>query len=102
MYTNQARQSANTLFQTAIDLFDEDAAITREYHTIRNGKWNHFMDQPHIGKTYWQQNMLNQLPPLGRVQQSESTLPGPMRIAVEGSMGVWPGDALYQCPSGYK
>lgn len=58
------------------------------------------MDQPHIGQWGWQQNMINTLPALNWVQGSESTLPGPMRIAVEGSMGVWPGDALYQCAQG--
>lgn len=30
----QARQSTNTLAQKAIDLFQEDAKITREYHEL--------------------------------------------------------------------
>lgn len=34
MHAVQARQSTNTLAQNAIDLFNEDAAITREYHQI--------------------------------------------------------------------
>ena len=33
------------------------------YNTIMsNGKWNHMMDQTHIGYTYWQQPEKNAMP----------------------------------------
>lgn len=52
------------------------------------------MDQPHLGQWGWQQNMINTLPAINYVQSTESTLPGPLRVSVQGSLGVWPGDAL--------
>ncbi|WP_207494775.1 glycosyl hydrolase 115 family protein [Aridibaculum aurantiacum] len=39
-----------------------DSLITRQYHTINNGKWNHMMSQTHIGYTYWQQPPFNSMP----------------------------------------
>ena len=35
--------------------FSRDAALTADYHGIGGGKWNHLMDQIHIGYTSWQQ-----------------------------------------------
>jgi hypothetical protein len=42
--------------------FLEDSLITLEYHGIAGGKWNHMMDQTHIGYTYWQQPEVNKMP----------------------------------------
>ena len=42
--------------------FEKDSLISRHYHTIANGKWNHMMDQTHIGYTYWQQPPVNRMP----------------------------------------
>ncbi|CDZ98254.1 hypothetical protein [Phaffia rhodozyma] len=50
----QAHMSTNTKAQDVLNLFREDAAITREYHSVSNGKWDHMMDQTHLGSYYWQ------------------------------------------------
>ena len=45
-------------------LFDKDSLLSLEYN-LRNrpdGKWNHMMDQTHIGYTYWQEPRHNNMP----------------------------------------
>ena len=38
---------------------------SKYYNTIMSdGKWNHMMDQTHIGYTYWQQPEKNSMPEL--------------------------------------
>ena len=45
----------------------QDAAITRDYNeTLAGGKWNHMMDQTHIGYTYWKQPVRNAMPAVQR------------------------------------
>jgi len=41
---------ANAYADKAEKLFANDAAISAKYNTLLDGKWNHMMDQPHIGK----------------------------------------------------
>lgn len=43
-------------------LYKNDSLISVQYNQLNNGKWNHMMDQTHIGYTYWQQPMLNKMP----------------------------------------
>ena len=33
--------------------YDRDADFTKRYHSLADGKWNHMMDQIHIGYTSW-------------------------------------------------
>ena len=53
LYAKQKRTSTNVMGLQVLSLFAQDAAITQRFHTILNGKWNHMMDQPHIGYTTW-------------------------------------------------
>ena len=53
LYAAQRRTSANALANEALRLFSEDHMLTREYHSILDGKWNHMMDQTHLGYSYW-------------------------------------------------
>jgi Glycosyl hydrolase family 115/Gylcosyl hydrolase family 115 C-terminal domain len=46
---------ANEYAYKAKQLYANDSLISLQYHRINNGKWNHIMDQTHIGYTYWQQ-----------------------------------------------
>ena len=46
----------------AKQLYRNDSLIAVQYHSIQNGKWNHMMDQTHIGYTYWQQPPVNKMP----------------------------------------
>ncbi|MBN2102407.1 glycosyl hydrolase 115 family protein [bacterium] len=98
LYAKQGRVAANDMAEKAKALFEKDSVITHYYnHVLAGGKWNHMMDQTHIGYTYWQQPDKDVLPKLETVQP----LPGAdMGVAVEGSDNWWPGaDNRAQLPA---
>lgn len=97
LYGSQARLSTNALADQVQQLFEQDYDLEAEYHTLLDGKWDHIMDQTHVGYAYWQQPMQNTMPMITRVPAKKQALPGPMRIALEGSMGAWPGDDMFDC-----
>ncbi len=53
---------ANDYADNVKNLFIEDSLLTTRYHQFNNGKWNHIMDQTHIGYTYWQQPEHQRMP----------------------------------------
>lgn len=53
LYASQRRTSANLLATQALQLFQQDHALTLQYHNLLNGKWNHILDQTHLGYNYW-------------------------------------------------
>jgi len=56
-------KAANDFAEKAKRLYVNDSLISLAYNTkIANGKWNHMMDQTHIGYTYWQQPTANKMP----------------------------------------
>jgi hypothetical protein len=58
--TNQP--TTNTLAEKAKALYAKDTEIKDRYHALAGGKWNHMMDQTHIGYTYWQQPNADKMP----------------------------------------
>lgn len=79
-YAQQGRASTNDLADRARKLFDRDAAISKFYNTeLAGGKWNHMMDQTHIGYTYWQEPPRNVMP---RVDVLQVPVPAEMGVAV--------------------
>jgi glycosyl hydrolase family 115 (putative glucuronidase)/glycosyl hydrolase family 115 len=89
LYAGQGRASANDLATQARALFQADADLSSYYnHTLANGKWDHMMDQTHIGYTSWRDPPTNVLPSLSEI---EVPVPAALGIAVEGSSAVWPG-----------
>ncbi|KAK5221046.1 hypothetical protein LTR72_006604 [Exophiala xenobiotica] len=95
LYEEQGRTSTNALAQTVLNSFAQDHALTQRYHQLLNGKWNHMMDQTHLGYYYWQQPMRNSLPPLGYVQQQEISVAGQLGVTCDGNNGTVPGDDMY-------
>jgi hypothetical protein len=88
LYAEQGRASANDLAAQVRALFKADQDQSDYYnHTLLNGKWNHMMDQTHIGYTYWQQPPKNSMPKVKELQIPE---PAEMGIAIEGSRSAWP------------
>lgn len=87
LYSAQGRKTTNALAQKARTLFAEDAAMTERYHTLNQGKWNHMMDQNHLGYTEWQQPPRNAMPAVSELQLPERAELG---VAVEGSPIAWP------------
>jgi hypothetical protein len=83
LYATQGRVSANDLATRARTLFEADAALSSQYnHQLARGKWDHMMDQTHIGYTFWNQPPLNAMPSVSEVQPAAGARMG---IAVEGS-----------------
>jgi Glycosyl hydrolase family 115/Gylcosyl hydrolase family 115 C-terminal domain len=60
-YKNRLAE-ANGYADKVKQLYMNDSLITLQYHKINNGKWNHMMDQTHIGYTYWQQPTFQKMP----------------------------------------
>ncbi len=87
LYALQGRASTNDLASQVRTLFQADADLSAEYnHKLAGGKWNHMMDQTHLGYTSWQEPPKNVLPEVREVQ----VLKGPrMNVAVEGSVLPW-------------
>ena len=67
LYARQGRTSANFWADETRRLFTEDAALSAKYNQMLDGKWNHMMDQTHIGYTYWQQPPANAMPAVRQV-----------------------------------
>src|SRR5437016_7921825 len=89
LYATQGRASANDLAAEAKQLFQADADLSSYYnHGLAHGKWNHMMDQTHIGYTYWNQPPVNVMP---KIEQIEISAAPWMGVAVEGSSLAWPG-----------
>jgi hypothetical protein len=53
LYPSQGRVTAATQGQIAVSAFAQDSALATTYHKLLAGKWDHMMDQTHIGYTYW-------------------------------------------------
>ncbi len=87
LYAKQGRAATNDMADRTRALFRDDAALTRRYHAINGGKWNHMMAQTHLGYTYWQQPPRNVMPAVSEVQVPKA---GELGVAVEGSEGAWP------------
>lgn len=74
MYAGLRAAKANEYADKVKQLYTRDSLITMEYHALGNGKWNHMMDQTHIGYTYWQQPRNNRMPAVNYVP-ADSILP---------------------------
>ncbi len=91
LYAAQGRASANDQAAAVKQLFQADAALADQYnHTLAGGKWNHMMDQTHIGYTGWQQPSKNVMP---KVMEIPVLTNAAMGVAIEGSTDAWPGAA---------
>jgi hypothetical protein len=88
LYAQQGRASANDWARRVAELFKADADLMDDYnHRLGNGRWNHFMDQVHIGYTTWQDPPRNVMP---RVREVTLAAEPAMGVAVEGSPQAWP------------
>ncbi len=90
LHAAQGRADTNQLTDRVDTLFTRDSELTAQYHAIGHGRWNHFMDQTHIGYTNWQQPDVNVKPIVQRIDIPQSAELG---IAVEGDTHAWPGTA---------
>lgn len=89
LYASQGRAATNDMADKVQELFDADARLMKHYNeTFAGGKWNHFMDQVHIGYTIWQDPRQNIMPKVRRIEVPKAASMG---VAIEGSASAWPG-----------
>ncbi|MES1157405.1 MAG: glycosyl hydrolase 115 family protein [Alphaproteobacteria bacterium] len=86
LYAGQGRSSASYWGERTRALFAHDAELTAQYHALGGGRWNHQMDQTHIGYTSWQQPDQNVMP---AIVQPVSTSLG-WGLAIENTAAIWP------------
>jgi hypothetical protein len=90
LYAQQGRANTNALAEKAQQLFVNDSVITDHYNRVMaGGKWNHMMDQTHIGYTYWQQPDRNAMPEVKKIEIPSAAEIG---VAIEGSEKWWPAE----------
>jgi hypothetical protein len=88
LFIRQGRASANDEAQLVHKLFARDQELSDYYnHQLLGGKWEHMMDQVHIGYTSWESPKENILPAV-----ESRSVPDEARfgVAVEGSEKAWP------------
>jgi hypothetical protein len=108
-YAIQARTSANIYAWQAIHAFHQDANLTQMFHSMLDGKWDHMLDQTHINFLMHHEPLRDTLPPISMVQPNQPSrigiplkerttgLTAYVRVTVEGSLGSWPGENMYNC-----
>ena len=91
LHARQGRASANDRAAETRALFQEDTALMDHFNrALAGGKWDHFMDQPHLGYTTWRDPPRNSLDAIKLVELAVPDAAA-MGVAVEGSDAVWPG-----------
>ncbi len=84
LYAAEGRASTNALADETRALFAEDAVIRHRYnHEIAGGKWDHMMDQTHLGYTWWQEPPVNVMPAVSEIQLWPDAR---MSVLAEGTM----------------
>jgi len=93
LYGKQKRASTNDMAAQTRALFQADTTLMNYYNKeYANGRWNHFMDQTHLGYTSWMPPKKNSLAgiKLTEIQAPDSALLG---VTVEGTEASWPGSS---------
>ncbi|KAH8587447.1 hypothetical protein B0O99DRAFT_526729 [Bisporella sp. PMI_857] len=91
-YARQHRTSTNALASQVVAAFAADASISARYNGLLNGKWNHMMDQVHLGYTSWNDPAANTMPSVSYVSSSTVPTAGIMGVSIQGSDTSVPGD----------
>ena len=92
-------ESANKYADKVKELYINDSLITVAYHKLGNGKWNHMMDQKHIGYTSWQEPRFQRMPEVKYVPK-DSIQTEPTTAIVTPMKATYPKNLNY--PSFYE
>ena len=91
LYAAQGRASASAKAAATRRLFDADTAMMGHFNRdLAGGKWNHFMDQAHLGYVDWADPPENSLRAIPLVDPPVPPVAS-LGVAVEGSRASWPG-----------
>lgn len=95
LYSTQSRNMVNGYASHVRDQFYADDDWRKSWDALENGRWEHFMDQPHLGYQYWQNPMRNAMPAVAENLPTELAMSGLLGISIDGSRGAVPGDGWY-------
>jgi hypothetical protein len=92
MYAGQGRASANKMASLVKEHYVKDSLLSHYYnHELKQGKWNHMMDQTHVNYTSWRGPDVECLPETIHLDLKKEAQMG---IAIEGSGTCWPNDSI--------
>ncbi|WRT68552.1 uncharacterized protein IL334_005529 [Kwoniella shivajii] len=112
LYAAQGRNSANIYAKQATEAFFHDSELTESFHSMLDRKWDHMLDQTHIGWNSWLEPIKDIMPPVSFVNPSSYAregIPIPelgygvitnIRVTYENSRGSWPGNTAFNCAKG--
>jgi hypothetical protein len=91
LYALQNRASTNDWAARTQELFRTDTSMMGYFNReFAGGKWNHFMDQPHLGYISWRDPPVNSLQHITLSRYDPGEMSG-MGVSIEGSEKAWPG-----------
>ncbi len=89
VFAEQGRASTNAEAEHVRELFRKDQALSDTYnHTLAGGKWDHMMDQTHIGYTDWYPPLQNVMPAVSEILPADDAK---FDLTLEGRVQFWPG-----------
>ena len=89
LFAKQGRASTNAIAEKVRDLFRRDRAMSDYYnHDLSGGKWDHLMDQTHIGQFGWEPPIADAMPAVSELLVEDNAKFG---VAIEGDVNIWPG-----------
>ncbi len=89
LFAMQGRASTNVLAGRVRELFRQDRAMSEYYnHELAGGKWNHLMDQTHLGQFSWEPPIVDVMPAVSEVLPADNAQFG---VSIEGDVNTWPG-----------
>ena len=88
LFAKQGRATTNRPAEEVRELFRQDRALTDAYnHQLAGGKWNHLMDQTHLGQFDWEPPVVDAMPAVVEVAPANEARLG---VSIEGSPFTWP------------
>lgn len=89
-YASKHNSFANQWADKARHFYSEDSLLSLKYNKeIAGGKWDHMMDQTHIGYTYWQEPRRNSMPAVSFVS-TDTVNAAETAIIPQGTKEVYP------------
>jgi hypothetical protein len=90
LYGSQGRASTHAWGEKTKALFKADADLMTHFNkTFAGGKWDHFMDQPHIGYTSWRDPPANNMDAIHLIDLA-IPVEAALGVAIDGSTAAWP------------
>ena len=94
IYAKQERAGTNDWADETQRLFRADTSLMGYFNRdFAQGRWNHFMDQPHLGYMSWRDPPVNSLQHI-TLKSYEPSEGSDMGVAIEGSENSWPDSSV--------